>query len=169
MTWRGIIYSWKLTEEKTPALKEQNYKHDFKVFDIYVALRKTGLPITWTAKSTQKDGFRYDASFEIYGKQFYLEVERGTQGIKDIEEKVNAYLKLAGRFYVIFTVEDYRPNPFAPIVKFKQKTAYEILDFLEDVRRGNQFTVSPHVLLSTRPLDQILLSPTGDTLSLESV
>jgi hypothetical protein len=169
VTWRGIIYSWKLTEEKTPALKEQNYKHDFKVFDIYVALRKTGIPLTWTAKSPQKDGFRYDASFTIYDKQFYLEVERGTQGIKDIQEKVNAYLKLPGRFYVIFTVEDYKPNPYAPVVKTAKEYGNEILDFLEEVHRGNQFTVSPHVLLSTRPLDPVLLSPTGDTLSFATI
>lgn len=169
VNWRGIIYSWKMTEEKTPSLKEQNYKHDFKVFDIYVALRKTGLPMTWTARSTQKDGFRFDASFTIYGKQFYLEVERGTQGIKDIDQKVKAYLKLPGRFYTIFTVEDYKPNPFAQIEKTAKDYGMEILDYLEETRRGNQFVVSPHVLLSTQPLNPVLLSPTGETLTLETI
>ena len=139
------------------------------MFDIYVALRKTGLPLTWTAKSTQKDGFRYDGSFQIFDKQFYLEVERGTQGIKDIEQKVEAYLKLPGRFHVIFSVSDYKPNPYDPIVKTAKQYGMEILEFLEGVRRGNQFLVSPHVLLSTRPLDPVLISPTGDTFSLENI
>jgi len=139
------------------------------VFDIYVALRKSGISFTWTAKSNQKDGFRYDAFFELYGKTFYLEVERGTQGIKDIEEKVKAYMKLAGRFHVIFTVEDYRPNPFAPVVKTAKDYGNEILDFLEEAHRGNQFLVSPHTLLISKPLTPCLLSPTGDTFSFENI
>jgi hypothetical protein len=158
-----------MADEKTPALKEQNYKHDLKIFDIYVALRQTGVDLTWTAKSTQKDGFRYDAQFIVYGKQFYLEVERGTQGIKDIEEKVKAYLKLPGRFHVIFTVEDYKPNPFAAVEKTAKDYGNEILDYLESVRRGHQFIVTPHIAFINNPLGQVLLSPTGDTFSLETI
>lgn len=163
------MYSWKRTDLKAEALREQNYKHDLKIFDIYVALRKAGIQMEWEAKSDQKDGFRFDASLKAFDKQFYFEVETGTHGIKAIEEKIDAYINLRYRCYVIFTVQDYRPNPFEPVTKTGKDFGYEILGVISEKGRKNQFTVTPHPIFTANPLNPVLVSHTGEAFSLETI
>lgn len=150
------------------ALSEQNYKHEFCVSDLYVALRMVpGVEIQ--PKSDQSKGLREDLAAKIIGKQVYFEVERGTQGMKRIEEKVERYLKLPGWFYVVFTVQDYRPNPFAKVEKSARQAGEDILNLLKDYGRGAQFLVTPHTLFLEDPLARVLISPTDENFQFEGL
>lgn len=170
-----MIYSWKLTEDKTPVLREQNYKHDLKVFDIYVALRKLGLPMDWTPKSDQKQGFRFDAKAHMFGNTFYFEVETGTHSVDQIEGKVDAYLTQPGYFFVVFTVQDYKPNPFDKVTKTARDFGQEILNMLNVKRRrtgkplGRQFLLTPHEKLINYPLAEVLVSHQQKAYSFQSL
>ena len=165
----GRMYSWRRTDLKTEALREQNYKHDLKINDIYVALRKAGIPMEWEPKSDQKGGFRFDARLSAFGKTFYFEVETGTHGIKAIEEKIDAYINLKYRCYVIFTVQDYRPNPFEEVTKTAKDFGYEILNVISEKGRRHQFTVTPHAVFTASPLNPVLVSHTGEAFTLETI
>ncbi|MEW6126744.1 MAG: hypothetical protein AB1757_06875 [Acidobacteriota bacterium] len=123
----------------------------------------------WEHQSDQKDGFRFDRALQIFGKQFYFEVERGTQEGIDIREKVQQYLAKPGRFYVVFTVQDYQKNPYEPITKTAAQYAKEILPILAQARRNNQFTVAPHLRLVATPLAEVLMSPVVEFYSLETI
>jgi hypothetical protein len=135
---------------------------------LYVALCKLGVPFTWIHTSDQKDGFRFDRALYIFGKQFYIERERGSQELPVIEEKVRNYLGLSGVFYVIFTVEDF-PGSGGRIKKTAKEFGAEILDYLKTERRRTQFVVAPHARLIANPLDECLVSPEPAKYTLESI
>lgn len=169
-TGSGRTYFHKLVGDKRKSVSEQSYKHELGLGDLYVALRKTGLPLEWVHTSNQKDGFRFDRALTIFGKQFFIERERGTQTVSHAEEKVRQYLTKQGVFYVIFTVEDYQRNPFdIKTVKTAKDFGNEILDFLKTVRRRAQFTVAPHKKLVADPLGEFLVSPEPARYSFETI
>lgn len=160
---------WKLVGDKRKAVSEQSWKHERDCGDLYVALRKTGIPLTWIHTSDQKDGFRFDRALLIFDKQFYFEIERGTQTVSHIEQKVKQYLAKSGTFYVVITVQDYQPNPFEKTVKTGQDFGREILALLKNYKRRAQFTVAPHKALLTNPLGEFLVSAEPQKYSLESI
>lgn len=125
--------------------------------------------MVWVPEDDQKNGLRFDRAVQIFGKHFFFEIERGTQTVQTIQDKVEAYMKLQGRFHVIFTVQDYRPNPFEPIVKTAQDFGGEILSFLTTVNRGAQFVVTPHNTFIDDPLKPYLIPPRGGQFSLETI
>lgn len=127
------------------------------------------MPMEWIHTSDQKDGFRFDRALLIHGKQFYFEIERGTHTAAHIEQKVKQYLGKPGQFFVVITVQDYRPNPFEKTVKTAQDFGREILALLTSVRRRAQFTVAPHASLIDNPLGEFLISPEPRKYSLESI
>lgn len=168
-TMRGVIYSWRIKGSKAEALREPNYKHELACNDVYVSVRKLGQTMVWTPKDDQKNGFSFDRGLEIFGRQFYFEIERGTQTVQDIQGKVEAYLKLAGRFHVVFTVQDYQPNPFEPVKKTAHDYGAEILGLLGTYRRGAQFLVTPHATFVEDPLGQFLVSPWNSAFGLNTL
>jgi hypothetical protein len=109
---------------------------------------------------------RFDGLLVYQGKNVFFEVERGTQKVKDIEEKVREYIKIPESPNVIITVQDYRDTS-----RFKsaQDQAYKILEMLSQYRRGNQFLVAPHTTFLNNPLGELLFSPTGEVLSLKTL
>lgn len=165
------MYFWKMVGDKRRAVTEQSWKHERDCGDLYVALRKTGIPMEWIHTSDQKDGFRFDRALLIFGKQFYFEIERGTQTVSHIEQKVSQYLSKSGQFYVVITVQDYQPNPFDKTTKTAQDFGREILALLAQppFRRRAQFTVAPHKALLTNPLGELLISPEPAKYTIESI
>lgn len=165
----GTVLFWKLKGDKRKAVTEQSWKHERDCGDLYVALRKTGIPLTWIHTSDQKDGFRFDRALTIFDKQFYFEIERGTQTVSHIEQKVKQYMEKPGTFYVVITVQDYQPNPFEKTVKTGSDFGREILALLTQYKRRAQFTVTPHKALLTTPLSECLVSSEPAKYSLETI
>lgn len=120
-------YAWFRTltkEEKKAGVREPyvpenfyNRRHEFACADVYVAYKKTGLlePRNWDAEWMvhQKDlglkfRFNYDRRMQLYGKNFYWEIDRGSENLETIEEKIHKYKQVSNSvdywFYVIFTV-----------------------------------------------------------------
>lgn len=120
-------------------------------------------------KSEQRKDFKEDLAFEFEDKLFYMEVETGSHEAKDLKEKVEAYLKLKGHFYVIFTIQDYRPDPLLPIKKTWKQFGTDILAMLELYGRGAQFLVSPHHLFIENPLGLHLVNHQNKQFSLQSL
>ncbi len=164
-----MIYFHKLSGDKRKAVSEQSYKHEQDCGDLYVVLRKTGIPLTWVHTSDQKEGFRFDRALHIFGKQFYFEIERGTHTVSHIEQKVKQYCSKPGTFYVVITVQDYQPNPFDKTEKTAQDFGREILALLTGFKRRAQFTVAPHKKLLEDPLGEFLVSPEPARYTLESI
>ncbi len=157
-------YFWRLKSSKK--LTEQSYKHEKMCGDVWAGLKSTGEDFIWIPKSDGKSGFRFDRAFKIFGNQFFLEAETGTHYHKRetvIPEKVEHYLKLDGRFHVIFAVQDYEDIP-------AKKYADELIRILTPYNRGSQFLVSPCIMLHKRPLSECLIRPRdGALFSLQSV
>lgn len=134
--------------------------------DVWAGLKSTGEDFLWINKDDGKRGFRFDRAFKIYGKQFFLEAETGAHYSRRetvIPEKVENYLKLAGRFHVIFAVQTY-PNITA------QQYGEAILDILYSYNRGSQFVVSPCGSLFKNPLSECLILPKdGQLVSLKDI
>lgn len=134
--------------------------------DVWAGLKSTGEDLLWINKDDGKKGFRFDRAFKIFGKQFFLEAETGAHYSKRdtvIPGKVENYLKLQGRFFVIFAVQDYPKIP-------AKTYADSILDILNSYHRGSQFVVSPCVMLYKRPLSDCLIKPqNGQLLSLKDI
>lgn len=130
---------------------------------------RAGLLQDWIHTSDQKMGFRFDRCATIGNNKYYFEVERGTHTLAAIQKKVEQYLKLPGRFHVIFTVQDYRANPFAEIDKTGKQFGAEILTLLQTYKRGSQFLVAPHHLLLENPHAQLLVSPENKAYSFQSL
>jgi hypothetical protein len=162
----------------TPRVKElglQNYLHEIGCNDFFVSLCLSGEDFTWTPVSDQADGFRFDRGFQIYGKQFYLERERGTQSKKDWREKIEQYINLKGKYFVVFTFEYYKQNPFQPeltkeaIESKERELVEEFLDLAGTYGRQHQFTATPQSFLVDFPLETILASPTGEAFSFRTI
>jgi hypothetical protein len=131
---------------------------------LYVALKKTEIPFHWQAKDDQRKGFRFDRAFYLFDKQFYLELETGTQYYKRedvIRKKIEAYMKLEGRFHVLFSIID----GDVPAKVYSDA----ILEMLADQQRGTQFLTAPHKGLLLNPLGDWLIHPGGNLYSLASV
>lgn len=172
----GRLYTYRRTDLKSDLLKG-NFKHSLKVFDVYAALRSTGIPMEWIPKvalpqlgKDRKGKFIFpDGGVYAFGKKFYIEEETGSHELIDIENKVSNYIQRGERCFVIFVVNDYQPNLLEPIKKTAKDFGFEILGMLEEKGRRNQFTVTPHNVFIENPLASILVSPTAESFSLETI
>lgn len=134
--------------------------------DVWAGLKSTREDFLWINKDDGKKGFRFDRAFKIHGKQFFLEAETGAHYSRRetvIPEKVENYMKLTGRFHVIFAVQDYQN------ITAKQY-ADSILEILQTYNRGAQFLVAPCILLAKRPDSECLIRPRdGAVFSLKDI
>lgn len=111
----------------------------------------------------------WDRDLQIYGKQFYIEVETGTQGLDKIEAKINHYERLEGWFHVVFTVQDYKPNEFEPVQKTAITQAENMLDLFAKYERRNKYVVAIHKNLVANPTGKILVSPLEVAFNFETI
>ncbi len=108
-------------------------------------------------------GDRGDRGMKIGEKTIYFEVDRCTEGLPIIEQKIENYIRYARetgeRFHVVFSIlaEDNlvtnRGNNLIPLIRSK--------------RRGDQFLITNHNNLLQDPKGQVLYSPRDEILSLE--
>lgn len=134
--------------------------------DIYTALKLTGQEFTWIAKDDQKNGFRFDRAFEMFGKQFFLELETGSHFYRNeqvIPDKVTRYMKLEGWFHVIFVTMDYDPAVTAT------RNAEDLIRLLSVYGRNTQFLITTHEAFLVDPLDYCLLDPRQNPHSLATL
>jgi hypothetical protein len=157
-------YFWRLKNSK--GLNEWTYRHEKACADIYVALKSLNEDFIWINKDDGAKGFRFDRAFKIFDRQFFLELETGSQfdhRHEKIPEKVKNYLKLEGKFHVIFAVMDYDERVTA------RRYSKEILSILKEYRRGTQFLVTPHIVLAKDLLSECLIAPNDKIYSLQSL
>ena len=174
----GRLYTYRRTEPKSDGWRGfNNIKHDLKVNDVYAALRSSALSLQWIPKpalpqigTDRKGKFIFpDGGFYAFNKKFYIEEETGSQELSDIENKANNYIARKETCFVIFLVNDYQPNPLDPIKKTAKDFGFEILTMLGEKGRRNQFTFTPHNTFIHDPLAEVLVSPTVNAYSLESI
>jgi hypothetical protein len=86
------------------------YDHEKDCADVFVSLALSDSLLEWEGEGDQKMGLRYDRKFRVDDRQFYLEVERGTQGPEKLRVKLERYIKHYREkqepFNVLFTVID---------------------------------------------------------------
>lgn len=101
------------------------------------------------------------AQFEN-GLTVYFEVDRITEGAQILREKIDNYIRYGSetneRFHVIFAFVGSRERV--------RKRGYEVIPYLEQIRRGNQFLIVNHENLVNDPFGEVIFSPKGEILSL---
>ena len=120
------------------------YDHEKDCADVFVSLALSDSLLEWESEGDQKIGLRYDRKFRVDDRQFYLEVERGTQGPEKLRAKLERYIKhyrQAGEpFNVLFTVVD--------------ESALERLIYLfEEFKLGASYAVVIHSEFVNDPLN----------------
>lgn len=165
----GAVAVWALPK-RTPPRNWYNREHELDCADAFVALAKTGKVLHWDSKWTdeeyedfaQKTGVNYDRRFELEGSDriFFLEVDRGSEDLATLAEKVRRYVKLANRFpnqpiTVLFTMQRYMRQDL------KLRTENFIKHGIHPVKRNDLFFVVPHDLFLIDPLAPVCITP-GD-------
>ena len=96
------------------------------------------------------------------GLTIYFEVDRLTENIQVLKDKVGNYIRYSDktreRFHVIFAFVGARENV--------RKRGDKIIPYLHAQRRGDQFLIVNHEKLITDPCGQVLYSPRDEILSL---
>lgn len=121
----------------------------------------------------------YDARMKKWNTVFYWEVDRGTEEMEELFEKVNKYIKLSNKhpndkFHVIFTMQYFRfgidQSPEQRLKKLRDRS-YELVEYLGAKKRGNQFLVAWHDQVIADPYGPVFISPLNPNvpISLESV
>jgi len=129
---------------KRRSLALSNYEHELACGDVYVGLKQTGSLEEWVyyPRFTSVEPDR-KARLQGIRQDLYFEIDRGTEPLWKIENKVNFYP--SGPYQVIFT---------APT----RTRADAILRVLETTGRGHQFLVTLQEWI-TDPLGEIFVSP----------
>jgi hypothetical protein len=143
------VLEWMFADkEMRKAIELSGYAHVLGMGDIFIGLVSTGKLEKFGYKKPKEKDVVEDLRFKLSGidETFYVEEDRGTMGLDKIESKVQRYMKLPGRFHVIFCVPD-------------ENRADNFLTMLSKYRRGNQFLVTLHEYLSSDPLLDIYTSP----------
>jgi hypothetical protein len=140
-----IMWAHKDTRKE---LELSGYEHFKAMGDIFIGLVSSGKLEAFGIKKPKEKNVIEDLRFRVSGVEetFYVEEDRGTMGAEKIESKVERYVKLGGRFHVIFCVPD-------------ENRAENLLTILAKYRRGNQFLVTLHEYMSSDPLLSIYVSP----------
>lgn len=138
-----LDYMYSLKGKRKP-LALSNYNHELSCGDVYTAFKGTGLLEEW-GYYPHLAGVEPDRKARITGirQDLYLEIDRGTEPLWKIENKVKSYQP--GPYQVIFVAPD-------------TTRAKAILFVLEAARRGHQFLVTLDSWM-TEPLGQIYVSP----------
>ncbi len=130
-----------------PAIKPlelANYEHERMCADVYVSLKLTGHLQEWEVNSAKHRLIEEDRKAVFLDRIIYWEIDRGTEKKGAISYKATRYVKLNGRFHVIFVA----PN---------EDRANAILHELP-TNRGAQFLVSLHEYMKHDPLAQAYVS-----------
>jgi hypothetical protein len=120
------------------------YDHEKDCADVFVSLALSDSLLEWEGEGDQKIGLRYDRKFRVDDRQFYLEVERGTQGPEKLRAKLERYIK------------HYRKNGEAFNVLFTLQTeaALERVVYLfEEFKLGPSYCAVVHFELVNDPLN----------------
>lgn len=127
--------------------------------DLFVALCR--YQNQWDCEKQNKF-FRFDRKACLFGKTVYFEVERGSQKGDKLRTKLEAYKKhyseTGEKFHVIFTVQDYRPNPLEDVVVTGKKKGQELLKLFEEFKLPGNYLVCYQQSLAADPLKAELVS-----------
>jgi hypothetical protein len=102
---------------------------------------------------------RADRGMKLEGKTYYFEVDRDTENIGIIQNKIDAYIRYGRetgeRFHVIFDIV--MDNLEASNARMR-----EIGQYLDTIHRGNQFCLSTHLLLTESDVtEKMVFTPSG--------
>lgn len=115
-------------------------------------------PILFYDPATKKN-VRADRGMKYSGKTFFFEVDRDTENIGIIKQKIDYYIRYGHetnqRFHVIFDVA-------VDDLEKANKRLREIGEYLDTIHRGNQFCVSFHTLLTEISVTEpVIFTPSG--------
>jgi hypothetical protein len=130
-----------------PAIKPlelANYEHERMCADVYVSFYLTGQLQEWEVNSAKHRLIEEDRKSVFLDRQIYWEIDRGTERRGAIKSKADRYVKLSGRFHVIFV---------AP----HEDRANAILNELP-TNRGGQFLVTLYEYIKRDPLSEAYVS-----------
>lgn len=153
------------------------YGHEMDCADVFVALKRiygTRL-VRWERdmdkyrkREFSKFGVRPDRIFEIEDNNqvFFLEVDRGTEDLDIIIEKLEGYTALSNHYHtqpltVLFTAQAYR------YYNNDQDRLDDLVDCFKKASRGNQFIGAIHDHFVEDPTAAVWQSPLGSTLSID--
>jgi hypothetical protein len=151
---------------RTRGLQEPKYKHEVGAADLFTALypHLVAQGGAWSYEPVILDN-RADRGMRLFGKTFYFEVDRGTEAPREIEEKLDRYIRYSQKsgetFHVIFALMDGKESA--------QSRGDKLIPLLQERRRGNQFLLASHARLEEDPLGRLLYSPKDELHSLENV
>jgi len=176
---------WKTNLWSKPGVKDiinpDNRAHEIDCADLYVAYwryapdRMRSWDAHWQDDEIQEykvytqGSVLYDARMHFDGRWFFWEVDRGTEGMNTLEEKVDNYIRLFDglklskdvRLHVLFTLQFERYGMgYSPEEKKKAiaKRAKALLQMFHDRRRSQQFLVARHSEVLADPLGPVFVS-----------
>ena len=128
------------------------YKHEQAAADLFVTFYK--YISAWNFEpAIGKD--RGDRGMIFQDKKIYFEVDRCTEGLPIIDEKLENYIQYGRetkeQFHVIFSLVG-TENDVA-------NRGDNLIPLLEDKKHGNQFLITNHNNLLDTPFDKVLFSP----------
>lgn len=109
----------------------------------------------------------YDARMKKWNTIFYWEVDRGTEEMEILYDKVDKYIAFSNKyftdkFHVIFTLQYFRfgeeQSDTQRLKKLKERSNL-LLDYLATKHRGNQFLVAWHDQVIATPYGAVFVSP----------
>ena len=108
---------------------------------------------------------RADRGMRINGKTIYFEVDRCTEGMRVIEEKVENYIRYSResdeRFHVVFAIVGSETEIL--------NRGNLIIPVLKERKRGEQFLIANAGNIISNPLGEIFYSPKDEIKSLDSL
>lgn len=167
----GAVAIWTLPKIKPPQ-NWYNREHELDCADVFVALAKTSKLLHWDSEWTDDEhkefvrrfGVYYDRRFELDGsdKVFFLEVDRGSEDVATLADKVRKYVKLAHAFpkqpiQVLFTVQRYMRQDL------KNRTEKIIKHAIHPAKANEMFLVAPHDLFLKDPSAPVCITPSDWT------
>jgi hypothetical protein len=147
----------------TPRLKSiEKILHEIGGADLFVAFRP--FMSKW-AFEPQVGKKRADRGMELDEAIFYFEVDKMTEGIQELFEKVDNYAQHSRetrqRFHVVFAFLGDSDKVY--------KRGMKLIPYLEEVNRGNQFLTVNLKKLTENPLGEVVYSPKGLLISIKNV
>lgn len=129
---------------KTKGLQKWAYNHQKAAADLFVAYHPH--MSAWSYEPPiLKD--RADRGMQIQGKTIYFEVDRCTEGLKVIEEKIDNYIRYSQggeRFHMVFAIVGSEKEIL--------NRGNLIIPLLQERKRGDQFLIANAGNLISNPL-----------------
>lgn len=146
----------------TRGLQEPKYKHEVGAADLFAAFYPYMQQWAYEPAVLKE---RADRGVRMFGKTFYLEVDRATESPKEIEEKLENYIRHSResgeRFYVIFALMDGKESAHA--------RGKKLIPLLQACKRDHQFLIAHHKRLTEDPVGKYLYSPKDELFSVLGV